>query len=133
MKELLLINERKHTFTVDANVQGEAVSGEFTAHYPSIKDEIKIQSILSGLLQGADLENYPLKTYNTAYALAYLEVVLEKSPEWFDADKIDDTDVIFTVYGEVMKFVNSFRTTDGGNENKGSGDKAEDTEIVEGE
>lgn len=46
-------------------------------------------------------------------------------------DKIDDADVIFTVYEEVMKFVNSFRTTDGEMRILKDLATAEDTETME--
>lgn len=132
MKELLLVNERKHTFTIEAVVQGEAVSGEFTAHYPSLKDEIRIQSALSQLISGADLDYFPTRVYEVAYAIAYLGVVLDETPEWFVIDKIDDEQVIYDVYKEVVDFINSFRGKDEDRSAEGTGSQAEDTEAVEG-
>lgn len=132
MKELLLVNERKHTFTIEAVVQGEAVSGEFTAHYPTIKDEIKIQSELSRLVSGADLDYFPAQVYELAYAIAYLGVVLEDTPEWFSVDKFDDEKVIYSVYKEVVDFINSFRRKDEDRSVEGAGGQAEDSEAVAG-
>lgn len=132
MKELLLVNERKHTFTIKGVVQGEAVSGEFTAHYPSLKDEIRIQSALSQLISGADLEYFPARVYDFAYSIAYLSVVLDETPEWFVIDKIDDQQVIIDVYKEVVDFINSFRRKDEDRGTEGTGSQAEDSEAVEG-
>lgn len=110
MEKLLIANERVHEFKIEGIVQGQKVKGDFKAKYPSVLDNIKIQSIHSNLVKDANLETFADVAYDATYIMAYLDVTLTEKPEWFDFDVIDNFEIVYEVFEGVRKFADSFRS-----------------------
>lgn len=131
MEKLLFANERVKEFEIKGKIQGEDVKGKFKAKYPSVLDTLEIQKINSNLLKGANPNTLANITYDTAYMMAFLEVLLLEKPEWFDYSVIDNVDIIFDTYKEVYDFVESFRSGDGDDRHSDNSNEAVAKETVE--
>lgn len=113
--------KKTHSFTIEHALDGEVVSGLFTARRLSIMDmqkmKVRTAQLCGGLHcvrdddgketgQGVDPE-----TETFASMIAHLELVLEQRPAWFDLSAISsaDADLLHKVYEEVANFEISFR------------------------
>lgn len=112
MDELTQLQEREHTFSIKGKVLGKDVQGEFTCRYPSILDEIEVAKKANQILDGADLSTLHQVVVDQAYNLAYCDVLLKETPDWFDISTIDNTDVLNDIVKEMVDFFGSFRKED---------------------
>lgn len=131
-KEFTDLSARTKEIEFETKIQGKDVKGTFLVKFPSLRDRIAIETKLSQLIAGADVNNIKTKTYLLAEAICYLERLIVKKPDWFNLEIIDDPDTITSLYNEVLDFINSFRKEDGSNESEGNSDKSMDKEPMEG-
>jgi hypothetical protein len=93
---------------VDFSHIKEEFVGSFTVHYPSQMEKIQIGVIKSELLQGNMMID--TETDNTVSAIATLEVVLDKYPDWFNPYDPDvEYEILEHLLIEYLKWVRTFR------------------------
>lgn len=131
-KEFTDLSARTKEIEFETKIQSKNVKGTFLVKFPSLKDRIAIETKLSQLIAGADVNNIKTKTYSLAEAICYLERLIVKKPDWFDFKVIDDPDTVISLYDRVLNFINSFRKEDGSNESERNSGKSMDKEPMEG-
>lgn len=101
--------KRTHSFPVDFSSVDPSFVGTFVVHHPASLEKVEIgrtRSILLGGVPAVDVE-----TDNLVHVLATLNTIVDVKPDWFDIDNPDiDFEVLFGVYDEYVKWVNSFRS-----------------------
>lgn len=132
MEKLLLANERKHTFTISGKVQGKDVTGEFECKYPSVIDELSIDSLASKLLEKSNPDTLRNDAFYNAHIIAYTNTLLTKRPDWYNLEVIDNIKIVEKVYKEVLKFVNTFRQRNEQTTDTPDSNDTEDKEVMEG-
>ena len=128
----IIDNESKtYTFESDVSIGGERKTGTFTAQYMGVAARLRIGTIRAKLLDGAPAQSIDTLTDDIAYMIAYLQVALIKTPNWWNFDMLDDISDLRDVYMEVYNFVQSFRANNESNSNVGSGSNASSQENME--
>lgn len=128
----IIDNESKtYTFEQTVSVGNERKTGTFTAKYMGVAARLRIGTIRAKLLDGAPAQSIDTLTDDIAYMIAYLQVALIKTPNWWSYDMLDDIADLKNVYMEVYKFVQSFRAANESNTNVGSGTDTTSEEDVE--
>ena len=130
--EFTSLNARQKEIEIETTIQNQEVKGTFIVKFPSLMDKINIETRLTSLLAGADVNIMKTRIYNLAEAICYLKEVIIKKPTWFDYENIDNEALIFRLYDEARKFENSFRKEDGGDEPQGDSGQSNDEESLEG-
>jgi ribosomal protein L19 len=97
----------------EAEESGKRYVGKIIFKRPNVMENLKIGGRKSKLLQDAGVEKIELVdegVYMMAQALATLETVIDKCPEWLiDLASIEDADLLFHVYGKFRAWQYSFR------------------------
>jgi hypothetical protein len=113
--------KRTHGFTKDYSDINPDFVGKFIVHYPSQMEKLQMGVIKSTLLNGNP--NVDVETYNIAYMVSALEVVVDTKPDWFDVfDPEIDYDILEDVFNEYQNWVDSFRKPDKSSNTTGDGE-----------
>lgn len=131
MDDLQQLKAREHTFQVEGKVLGQDVKGDFTCHYPSIMDEIKISMKASQILEGADMSTLPGVVVDQAYNMASCDVLLTDYPDWFNLETLDNIEVLNKVVEEMANFASDFRGQDEENQPEEASNEGEPKELVQ--
>ena len=121
---------RTATFTKTCNFNGLNKTGTFVAKYPTITDRIAIGSMRAKMLGGAPSQSVDTYTDDLAFMVAYLKVLLIKTPKWFDLTKLEDDAILRELFHEVSNWVTDFRQSNVASENGGFGTTADDEEDM---
>ena len=127
----------KNTFSIDKEINpltkrpfGEQYAGEFTVRRPTLADKrdisIRDQAFLNAL-GPVDQRQMETSVVNINYIFANFDVIVEKKPDWCDISALyegDDEEAVHAVWGEVQKFLNSFRSS---TDSRDSGKRGEAT------
>ena len=113
------MNKRTVNISFYSDLDEKRYEGSFVVKEPSVRDQANIrsrQAALGGNMHfisdpepdqvGMGLDS---ETFYLNHVIAYLETVILESPDWWDLDKIEDLDLLYTVHGEVRKGTKSFR------------------------
>lgn len=125
-------DKKEFNFEIEAEIDGEKTTGEFTSRYPTVIDSINIDIEKSRILRGADPDTLYTSTLQIAEMLAYCKYVLIKKPEWFNVEEIDDIDLLMEVYSKAREHELSFRRKDEPDGHREDSTRQTDTETVEG-
>ena len=103
------------SFSVDvtSDMTGERYMGTFTVKKLTIHDLSRLGHRKAQLCGGFSYDPEGSKGIDPATAMlnemiAHCEIALISKPEWFDADKLTDIDVLNAVYEEVSSFETNF-------------------------
>lgn len=121
---------RTATFKKTCNFNGLNKTGTFVAKYPTITDRIAIGSMRAKMLGGAPSQSVDTYTDDLAFMVAYLKVLLVKTPNWFDLTKLEDDTLLRELFQEVSNWVADFRQSNVAGENGGFGATADDEEDM---
>lgn len=124
-------DSKTYTFTRTVSVGTERKTGTFIAKYMGVAARLRIGTIRAKLLDGAPAQSVDPLTDDIAYMIAYLQVALIKTPNWWSFDNLDDLSDLREMYQEVYEFVQSFRVKDDSDTNAGYSSAASSTEDVE--
>lgn len=124
---------RTVTFTKTCNIGRFNKTGTFVAKFPTITDRIAIGSMRAKMLGGAASQSVDNYTDNLAFMVAYLKVLLIKTPKWFDLTKLEDDETLSELFQEVSNWVNTFRQSNIAGEDGGLGSTADDEENMDGD
>ena len=114
-------DSKTYSFEKTISVQGEKLTGTFTAKYMGITARLRLGTLRAKLLDGAPNQSVDILTDDIAYMIAYLTVSLTKVPKWWNYDNLDEIDDLRAMYDEVSAFMRSFREKNDQNTNvKGS-------------
>ena len=114
-------DSKTYSFEKTISVQGEKLTGTFTAKYMGITARLRLGTLRAKLLDGAPNQSVDILTDDIAYMIAYLTVSLIKVPKWWNYDNLDEIDDLRAMYDEVSAFMRSFREKNDQNTNvKGS-------------
>lgn len=112
---------KTYSFEKTISVQGEKLTGTFTAKYMGITARLRLGTLRAKLLDGAPSQSVDVLTDDIAYMIAYLTVALIKVPKWWNYDHLDEVEDLQAMYEEVNAFMRSFREKNVPNTNaKGS-------------
>ena len=100
---------KTYSFEKTISVQGEKLTGTFTAKYMGITARLRLGTLRAKLLDGAPNQSIDILTDDIAYMIAYLTVSLVKVPKWWNYDNLDDIEDLRAMYDEVNAFMRSFR------------------------
>lgn len=111
---------KQKTFNIDyySEQEGRSFTGLFVVRRPNILDQARIEAEKSKILGGRyyDPDNpgvgVPEYANNIAEAVAFLRVVIEDSPEWWENGEVADADLLFKVYSEAED-MDPFRRIEG--------------------
>lgn len=103
-------NSSNKEYEFDIDVLG--YKGHFKVKHPSLMDQMDIGVRRAKLINGADPKSLDTITDNLSYITATLAVVLLEAPKWFDLTKLDEYEVIWSIYGEYKKWNETFRRRD---------------------
>lgn len=109
MEKFVSLEARKHKFEIETVINGEKIKGKFECHYPSIRDTLDIDIMTSQMLEGANPQTLPNRAIQTATMMAHFEVLLDKTPEWFDLNNVTDEELLLEVFTEMATFQQRFR------------------------
>ena len=103
-------NESKtYTFEKEISISCKKRKGTFIAKYLGVAARLRIGTIRAKLLDGAPSQSVDTLTDDIAYMIAYLQVALTKTPNWWDIEQLDDISDLRDVYLEVYNFNQFFR------------------------
>ena len=132
MEKFILKEERIHKFTIEEEVDGTKLKGDFISKYPSITDEMNIHVAMSQRLSGANASTVSDVGSELAYMMSVADVLLIEKPDWFDFETLGDRDILTKVVEEILVFNNSFRNSNEKDRHSKLSTKQQDEEIVEG-
>lgn len=119
---------KTHSFYVD--VQG--MEGEFTVKYPALMDKVRIGTIRARMTDGVPSEALDVVTDNISFMSATLEVVVVKSPSWFNINTLEEYEILETVYNKYQEWVSTFRNKPKQGKDAGGSQERPDEKTVEG-
>lgn len=131
-----------HTFSITWDKpEGGSVTGEFECRRISIRDTLEINkrrlAYTNGLYYDPETPGVGVDQYSQLLAnmSAHLEVVLTKTPDWWDLNEITDVAVVHAVFEEVAAFSASFHRRSNkeaaSGELRGSGEGASEEDSEE--
>lgn len=130
----IIDNEKKrYTFQHTIHTADGAKEGTFTARIMSVMDRLALGSQRAKLLGGAPLASIDGVTDDIAYMIAFLQVTLVDSPDWFDFDVMEDLSDLYDLFYEVKAFQDRFRSHSDQGANVRDSEIASSTTAVEGE
>lgn len=128
----IISNEDKtYTFEAEMSVDNKVRKGQFVAKFMTVTGRLRLGTIRAKLLDGAPSQSVDALTDDIAYMLAYLQVSLIKTPDWFNWDGIDNEQELRKIFLEVVEFNNRFRNQDGQTSDAGDSADTSSTEAVE--
>lgn len=94
---------------------GKRYTGTIVFKRPSVMDYMKMGAAKSEILRNSGVRDLTLVDSGVklmAQIIGTLKTVVVKSPEWLvRIDSVEDTDLLFHVYGEYQEWERSFRTS----------------------
>jgi hypothetical protein len=92
---------------------GAHYKGKIEFKRPNVFEGMKMGGLKTQILKDAGIVDRELADDGVMFmatAMATLKVVVVRCPEWFiDIEKVADSDLVFHVYGEYLKWNDSFR------------------------
>lgn len=112
----------KHTFSIDTLINpeterpfGNQYAGQFEVRRPTIADRESISLIDAcnlSRLGKVDASLLNRDVVNLSYIFAYMSVIGEKLPAWFEKSKLydgEDEVAVYFVWAEVSRWLETFR------------------------
>jgi hypothetical protein len=97
-----------YSFDIDYDSPtGDPFHGKFTVHRPTVGEHLRIGVSEANYLGG--LTNVDIQTAMLARMVATLEVVVDKSPDWWKPREMRDVEVVQEVYDKVMTYLRQFQ------------------------
>jgi hypothetical protein len=113
--EVNLGDKAKDIVEIDytAEETGKNYKGKIVFKRPNVMETLKMGGRKSQILKDAGIVDMELADDGVlmmAQAMSVLEIVVVKCPEWFiDMEKLEDSDLIFHIYGKYRAWNYSFR------------------------
>ena len=124
-------DDKTYTFEAEITVDNKVRKGQFVAKFMTVTGRLRLGTIRAKLLDGAPAQSIDALTDDIAYMIAYLQVSLIKTPEWFNWDGIDNEQDLRKMFMEVVEFNNRFRNQDEQASDAGDSSDTPSTKVVE--